>query len=342
MNPNYIETFNRNRRLFILPVVVTTLLAFWFAFGTPKQYRASAALWAERGPAGVEPAFVDGAAATPALQTQQLLAELLTTERFRAEVGKSGPLESYMAAHPTQGFGPQALMKTLRGSGSAEERTLAALDSKHVFTIADGTHLMTLRLDGPSPTVAVGTLRALIDAFGKELDALAVQDKLDEKDQAEHQKQIYAQAVTDLETQIVALQSSGGSQAELAGLVKAQALAKKRLTRATVAYNEAKLGAAAEKTQKRTFKVTDPPAFPAPAIGGMKKSLFIVFAGFFAGALISFVGVVFLTPDTRRDKDDEDGFGGGEAVTMEAIGENGVSADLGSTARAAGGGRFRR
>lgn len=342
MNPAYIETFSRHRRLFILPVVVTTIIALWFAFGTPKQYRASASLWAAAAPPAASSTPVNGITPTPAVQTQQLLAELLLTEKFRLTVGHRGPLAEYMAAHPTQGFGPQALLKKLRGSGTPDDRTLAALDSQHVFSLANGDHLVTLRVDGPTPAVAVRTLQALIDSFGDELDQQAVQRQQVAMALANDQRQAAGQAVSDLQRKIERVQSSNGSGYVSHGLIQSLQVAEKKLTRSTIAYYKAKLALTAAAKEKTTFSVKDAPKFPAPAIGGLKKSLFIVVAGLFAGALLSFVGIVFLTPDER--KDDDAGLGGptGETVSMEAVGDNGAPADGRSTAKAAGGGRFRR
>ena len=321
-------------------MVVTTLLALWFAAGTPKQYRASASIWADTFPPGASSVPSNPTPLTEAAQTQQLLAELLTTERFRLEVGRRGPLQAYMAAHPTQGWGPQALMKKLRGSGTATDRTEAALDARHVSSIADGQHVVSIRLDAPTAAVAVGSLQALIQSFDNELTELRVGNLEREADRFKEQKTTFAQAIADAQARI-----NNASSEKLPGLLQARSLAVEQLAKATRSYNQATLALDAVREQPSSFHVQDEPKLPAPAVGGLKKSLFIVVAGFFAGAMLSFLGVVFLTPDGRRhDAGRGDGSTSADEppVSMEAVGDNGAPAERTSTVRAAGGGRFRR
>ena len=52
------------------------------------------------------------------------------------------------------------------------------------------------------------------------------------------------------------------------------------------------------------YQVRDKPTLPAPAVGGMKKSVFGVVAGIFVGLLISFLAIVLLT--SSEDKEDSD------------------------------------
>jgi hypothetical protein len=304
MNPSYIQTFSRHRVLFSVPVVVTTLLALWFAFGAAKEYRASASIYAESSPPG---AVTTDPNTTQALQTQQALSELLVTRQFRLAVGERGPLAQYLADHPTQGWGPGALKKKLRGSGSIEDRTVAALDFRHVVSIVDGPHLVTIQLTGPDPAVAVGSLQALIDQFGDELDQLGVKRQQDVVEHAKSQMDAYAQAA---------------SSARKLGQFKAEQLALKQLAKATLAYDQAKLALDASRTPNRTFATRDQPTLPAPAVGGMKKSLMVVFAGFFAGALLTFLGIVFLTRDEASDDDAGQGDGRTSARdTVSAVGD---------------------
>ncbi len=52
------------------------------------------------------------------------------------------------------------------------------------------------------------------------------------------------------------------------------------------------------------YGVLDKPTLPAPAVGGMKKSVFGVVAGIFVGLLISFLAIVLIT--SSEDKEDKD------------------------------------
>src|SRR4029079_1356272 len=111
MNPSYVQTFNRHRVLFSMPVAIMTVLALWFVAGTPKQYKAGASLFVDT-PVTQPSSFEDPnpGDVTPAAQSQQLLNELLATRSFRLKVGHQGPLTKYLATHPGEGWGPKALL----------------------------------------------------------------------------------------------------------------------------------------------------------------------------------------------------------------------------------------
>src|SRR3954454_24580551 len=91
MNPSYVQTFNRHRLLFSLPVVIMTVLALWFVVATPKEYKAGAALFVDN-PVTQPSSFLNPTPSepTPAAQAQQLLTELLATRSFRLKVGHAG------------------------------------------------------------------------------------------------------------------------------------------------------------------------------------------------------------------------------------------------------------
>ena len=54
------------------------------------------------------------------------------------------------------------------------------------------------------------------------------------------------------------------------------------------------------------YQVIDKPSLPAPAVSGMKKAVFGVFAGIFVGCLISFLAIVLLTGSDDRDRDNRE------------------------------------
>ena len=118
--------------LFSLPVVITTLLAIWFVAGTPKQYKAGASLFVDTksGPSSLDEPEPDGSPRRQ-LERSSFLTELLATKQFQGEVGR-GPLDEYLAKHPSEGWGPTGLLRKLRGSGSVADRRAKALDAKHV------------------------------------------------------------------------------------------------------------------------------------------------------------------------------------------------------------------
>jgi hypothetical protein len=300
MNPSYVQTFNRHRLLFSLPVVILTVLALWVVAGTPNQYKAGASIFVDTPP--TEPSsFTDPSPGdvTPAWQSQQLLAELLATRSFRLKVGRKGPLTKYLAAHPTEGWGPTALLDKLSGSGSAQDRTWNALDAKHIMTAVPGGQVMSIELHGPTPEVAVGTMSALLATFEQERREITVARQ---KSAIDHFKSQIAGArsVIDL---VNARSANGTALPEDALSLKA---AETRLKRAGRGLNQARLSLAAANSAPPTFQVRDEPSLPAPAVSGMKKSLFGVFAGIFVGCLISLLAIVLLTSSEDRDRDDRE------------------------------------
>ena len=90
------------------------------------------------------------------------------------------------------------------------------------------------------------------------------------------------------------------SSAEAQGLTQARNAAETRLRRGIRGYNQAALNLAAAKVAGPHYKVRDEPTLPAPAVSGMKKSLFGVVAGMFVGLLISFLAIVLLTKQRGR------------------------------------------
>src|SRR5215216_2032789 len=162
MNQSYLQMFRRHRRLFSLPVVIMTVLALWVVATTPKQYKAGASLFIDN-PVTQQSSFFDpnDTDTPPAAQAQQLLTELLATKSFQMKVGRKGPLTKYLETHASQGWGPTGLLRKVRGSGSAEDRTAKALDAKHVLTTLPGKQVLGIEYHGPTPEVAVGTVNAL-------------------------------------------------------------------------------------------------------------------------------------------------------------------------------------
>ena len=323
MNQSYVQTFNRHRLLFSLPVVILAVLALWVVAGTPKQYKAGATIFVDTPP--TEPSsFSDPnpGDVTPAWQSQQLLAELLATRSFRLKVGRKGPLTKYLAAHPTEGWGPTALLDKLRGSGSAQDRTWNALDAKHIMTAVPGGQVMSIELHGPTPKVAVKTLSALLATFEHERREITVARQ---KSAIDHFKSQIAGARTVIDRANTRY-ANGTALPEDALTLKA---AETRLKRATRGLNQATLSLAATTSAPPTFEVRDEPSLPAPAVSGMKKSLFGVVAAIFVGCLISFLAIVLLTgSEEKREREELREVIGGEDMPLDvdkATGTNGAA-----------------
>ena len=299
MNPSYVQTFNRHRLLFSLPVIIMTLLAIWVVLGTPKQYKAGASLLIDT-PVTQPSSFNDSnpQAVTPAAQTQQVLSELLATRTFRLEAGRAGPLTNYLATHSEGGWGPKQLLK--RGGGSAEDRTWNALDAKHVITTLPGGQVLSIELHGPTPEIAVGTLKALLATFAKERRAIY------ERRQRTAVR-LYQERVETARRQLDAINAKVAtgeiSAVDASTSVRA---ATARAKAANRALGQAKFSLEASGGVGPTYHVMDKPSLPAPAVSGMKKSVFAVFAGMFVGALISLLAIVLLTSGDDKDRRDDE------------------------------------
>jgi uncharacterized protein involved in exopolysaccharide biosynthesis len=318
MNPRYKETFARHRVLFTMPVVVAVLFALWSVVGSGTKFEASTSLWVDTPAPGVSSLEnTNTSLLTPSAQAQQLLGELLTTRSFRLAVGHEGPLASYVAKHPAPGWGPGAFLAKVRGSGSVDDRISAALGPKNVLTTIAGPQVLGVSVRSTSSPVAVGTLKALVDQFNLERKNLDVGRQ--QASMSFYKNQVLAAQAT-LSAAQTNLQngSAPGSTASLHDLTQAEHVAEARLRTATRAYNQAALNVAASKSEKGIFRVIDPIEPPAKAVGGKKKTLFALVAGLFVGALMSFLGIVFVSG--RENRAGRDALGAPE-VDAELLGE---------------------
>jgi len=302
MNPRYREEFRRHRIRYLLPVALTTLLAIWYVAGTPKGYQAGASLWVDTpAPQASSLTQTDQFAVTPASQAQELLNELLTTRQFRLAVGRHGPLAAYLAAHPSSGFGPSALLAKLHGKQSTTDLVVSALDPKHVVTTVAGPQVLAVTLTAPTAEVALGTMRALIAAFNQQRTSFNLQRAQATVAYYRNQAKVAGDTLRSTEADIQSFTSAnpnvdGNGQtsqdAQLRTLLQAERIARSRYNAATRATNQAALSFTAAKTDHSSFKVLDPPALPTGPVSGKKKQLMAVIGGLFAGALISFLALV--------------------------------------------------
>lgn len=340
MNPRYRQTFARHRVLFSLPIAIATLIAIWFVIGSPKAYESATSLWVDTPPPGASSLNnTNTTLLTPAAQAQQLLTELLTTRHFRLAVGDEGPLATYLAKHSTDGWGPKALLATLRGKGSVDDRVFAALSAKHVLTTLAGPQVLGISLQGPTPSVAVGTLNALVDQLNAErrnLDVSRAQSSM-----VYFQNQVNA-AKAGLAAAQTNLANGAASGSDTHALAQAERVAETRMRSATRDYNQAALNLGATRGEQGIFKVIDPIKLPAKPVTGKKKTLFALVAGLFVGALISFLGVLVVSNREQRAVEapalHDATLRPHDSVAPEVVGTNGSAAEARAPAAAERGG----
>ncbi len=270
--------------------------------GSPKAYESATSLWVDTPPPGASSLTnTNTTVLTPAQQAQQLLTELLTTHRFRVAIGHEGPLLKYLTSHPSGGWGPKALLAKLRSKQSVDDQIFAELGPKHVLTIIAGPQVLGISLQGPTPAVAVGTLKALVDQFNLERRNLDVGRAQAAVTYFQNQVNAATAGLTAAKGNLASGASAGGDTHALA---QAERVAAARLRTATRSFNQASLNLAASRGEQGIFRVIDPIKLPAKAVTGKKKTLFGIVAGLFVGALISFLGIVAVSNRDGRSADE--------------------------------------
>ena len=284
-----------------MPPLLAMALALWFNVGEPAMYRSSTSVWSDA--AGGSSPEMTGAP-PPAAQEQSMLNELLTTEYFRTNVARRGPLAEYLERRPTQGWGPSALLAKLRGPGTLDERIAVALSPKRVTSLVQGPHVLKIDYDAPTPALAAGTLRALIAEFRRQRGVLG-RNAL-----TVYQKQLTAasEALTEARKNLADYRrdhpGSTVSDAQFRELVEAERAAVESLAAATESIGEASRALSPANFQT-TLRVVDPPEVPTGPTAGPKRVVLGLGAGFFAGALVSILGIVALTKTRWPARADE-------------------------------------
>jgi uncharacterized protein involved in exopolysaccharide biosynthesis len=289
MNQRYVDTYRQHRRLFLLPLLIGMLFALWINLGAPSLYRSSTSLWSDT--AGGSANDLSGAP-PPAANEQTMLNELLRTQAFQRSVAEAGPLADYLRAHPSEGWGPGALVKKLRGAPTLDERIATALSPKRVTSLVLGPHVLKVSFDGPTPQVSYQTLRALMKEYEKQRDALR-QDAL-----SSYSSTVAAasKALTDARTKLTNYSREhpgvSASDPQMAALLHAERNAVDQLSGATQGLTDA---ANTSLDSTSTLRIVDPPEVPTAAFGQHKKLLFGLIAGLFVGALVSGIAIYAMT-----------------------------------------------
>jgi hypothetical protein len=296
VNPRYIETFSRHRVLFSLPLVVAVVFAIASVLGAPKQYESGASLYVDTpvtAQSSTDPTSTP-LLVPPSTQEQQILIELLSTRSFRLKVGHQGPLAEYLAHHSDHGLSPTALLAAVRTKPSLDYRVMSALDPKHIITAVPGPQVLAVNFIGPSPNVAVGTLRALLKVY---VEARATILKTRAQQSLSLLRDQVAAAKTVLDQAQANAAATSSSSPQYRSLVEASRVASKNYAAAVTSYHNAYVQASAPAGDPSSGSITvlDPPTTPAAPQSGKKKALMAIIAGLFVGGLLSFGGVAAFT-----------------------------------------------
>jgi hypothetical protein len=338
--PAYRQTFRRHRALLIAPVVVAALIGGWFTFGAAPAYRSTASVWVDNNPA--ISSSLAGALASAALTASAndidpsgggaggpsssgtpapvgpagleavVVSELLLSPSFDVAVGRGSLLPRFVeSSGSATGFSPSALLAG--GSGgvppSAVEATAAADLAPAVRAEAVGPQVLELIYDGPSPVVSRSVLQSLVRQIG--VAGSAFGDSIGKTAAAYYRRKLAAatseaagnQGALDLYARTHP-QSNSENDATYRALATEVGLAKEQLT--SVQSDNSQAATEAQSSDANALmKVVDPPTLPTGPVTGLVSKLMGVVGGAFAGAVMSLLALIALTPRARRRWDAE-------------------------------------
>jgi hypothetical protein len=294
MNPGYVATYRRHRRLFLLPILIVAGLALWSVLGAPKVYQSSANLWS----GAVASTNETLGAPPPAAQEQTMLNELLKTQYFQRDVAQKSHLSDYLASHPSAGWGPGVFISKLRPAKPLEDRVAAALGPKRVTSLVQGPHVLKISYNAPTPALAVATLKALLSQYEKQRGLLS-RDAL-----TAYQTTVAAatKSLGDARASVANFlrqNPAGSSDPQYKLLLHAERDAATRLAGATDTLSQASTDVLNQVSAQPNLRVVDPPSAAISPTSKLRKGLVALFAGIFGGVLISCLGVVALTKIRR-------------------------------------------
>ncbi|HEX5469800.1 MAG TPA: hypothetical protein VFW80_12210 [Gaiellaceae bacterium] len=294
MNPAYIQTFRRHRALFLVPIAVAGFIALWSALGAQKLYRSTSGLWLDTTGGTTYQAL---GAPSPAADGQTMLNELLRTEYFAKTIANQGPLGDYLEEHPSAGWGPGALLGKMRGTPTMDERIATALGPSRVTSSVQGPHVLQIKFDGPSPQLAVATLRVILDEFEKQSNSLRRDALAAARTRVKAASDVLQTATAALRGYRELHPGAGASDPQFNALAQNAQSAETALGTATQTLNEALAGLA--QGAENTLRVLDQPRLPLGSTQGKRRIAMTMFAGLFGGAVFSILGIVVLTSRTR-------------------------------------------
>ena len=304
MNPVYRETFARHRALLLLPIALATVVTVWSTVAARPLYESATSVWSDSAD-GTAQAY---GAPPPAAQEQSMLAELLTTERFRTAVARRAGLDSYLAQNPSEGWGPMALIGKLRGAGSLETRVAIALAPKRVLATPQGSHVLKISFAGRTPQLAASTLRALVAEYIKQRSALRADALTDYRNQVESASAALTKAREGISGYLLQHPDRANSQSnpELATMLHAEQTALQQLATTTQTLNQQSDAVLASSSVATTLRIVDPPEAPTASLGTPRTLLQGLLAGPFAGVLVSILGLVALAKTRRSGHAEEE------------------------------------
>jgi len=282
----YRATFRRHRLLFCIAPVLAAVIAAGLMLSKGSSYQASASLWIDNPPplgSSLNSSSTQ-ASATPSTQVQTLLTELLATRAFVFKVARGSQLLGYIRTH-SAGDIAAAIM-----AGIGPETT----------SVAAGPQVLVIDYKGPTAAIAQSVLQRLI--AGLQSSASKYGDVYVSSALHYYNSQVQSASATVHAT-----------QNEIARYLRDHPGASLTADPAYSALNAASQAASSQLSQAETnrvqasgalsvggsspiVRVVDKPTLPTATVLSKKKLLEAVVGGFLAGALISLLAVVMMTP----------------------------------------------
>jgi hypothetical protein len=308
-----LQTLKLHWKLLVAPVVVGAVVAAWFTFGAASSYRSAASLWVENG-VSVSSSLVSGedtGAVGPASLESGVISELLATGGFDQAIAKDSGLASFYAqGRSAGGFSPSALLAHRHQQEAPLAQAVASVALNTQITVK-GPQVLEVSYEGPSPTVARDVVRSLLSELGKAASRFG--PSIGQAASSYYRKRLASamQVADNTRNALRSFEQSNGSGAigspTYTSLVAEEQTAAAQL--AAVKLNSSQAAVEAESNDganNATISVIDGPSLPRSPTSGMFRRVLGLFAGGFAGLVLSIAALMLLrAPSATRDWDAE-------------------------------------
>ena len=332
----YLETLFRRKDIFLIPLIVTPLVALGFLAIRGGQFEVTAAIWVEPSPFLSETGAGSGDDETPNEVEAQALNEWLLTGSFRDEVMERSGLAQRVnegswprlngAQQVSRSLGLDSVpllggllrMVGLAGpSNQGEARMLAHQTVRDAVEVTpEGSNLVLISHTGNDPGLGPALITAVIDVYRErkiERRTAAVEEALAFQQGQVDEQQARVQEAGDALSGFLGANPAPrapAAEAEAERLRRNQELAQTVYEDALLRLNELRVqGEAAVSTGGQSFQVVDPAGAPESGGVGGRMMLMMLFLGLVLGGALGAAGiaVVSWTDGTVRGAEDVNG-----------------------------------
>jgi Mrp family chromosome partitioning ATPase len=289
----YLELFFRHGILFSLPIVVALTAGVAYASTLPRSFTSTATLFCDASlpNASTLQDAVSPGSVTPSADKASTLNEFLRTQSFLDKVAQRTPLARFLATHSLH-----------------DDELAADAVGKTITVSTPGPQILGIAVKATSPTMAAGTVRAVIEEFTAELGAvlnergkslaIAYKTELDATNTALASAEAALGSYLQTHTPSVA----DSQETQLAGAV---ALAQQQHASALDRYNQANVGVTGA-LDPTAFHVIDPPKVPTSPASRKKTLLMSGIGGIVGGSVITIFALVVAMAQDRSVREEKD------------------------------------